>query len=146
MKNQMQKAQQGFTLIELMIVVAIIGILAAIAIPAYSDYTARAQASDAFVTLDGVKTTISAAMSDDPAAANCGVAAAVTAKYGSLALPVPAKGVCTATFTFNATKVNANLVSTTVVMTFDAAKGLFETSQAITKGTIPTAYTPTAWL
>jgi type IV pilus assembly protein PilA len=48
--------QKGFTLIELMIVVAIIGILAAVAIPAYGDYTARAQAAEAFTLMDGLKT------------------------------------------------------------------------------------------
>lgn len=55
----MKKIQQGFTLIELMIVVAIIGILAAIAIPQYQNYTGRAQLSDAIVTASGLKAAVS---------------------------------------------------------------------------------------
>ncbi|MBK8640437.1 MAG: pilin [Chromatiaceae bacterium] len=55
MKRQLQS---GFTLIELMIVVAIIGILAAIAIPAYQDYTKRTHVSEGMVLGDGVKTAI----------------------------------------------------------------------------------------
>jgi len=54
----MKKVQQGFTLIELMIVVAIIGILAAIAIPAYQDYTIRAQAGEGPTLSGGLKTAI----------------------------------------------------------------------------------------
>ena len=52
----MKTMQKGFTLIELMIVVAIIGILAAIAIPAYQDYTVRAKVSEAVVMLSGAAT------------------------------------------------------------------------------------------
>ena len=55
MKRTMRSVQKGFTLIELMIVVAIIGILAAVALPAYQDYTARAKVSEGLVQASAAK-------------------------------------------------------------------------------------------
>ena len=60
----MKKLQQGFTLIELMIVVAIIGILAAIAVPAYQDYTIRSRVSEAASLSGGVRTAMDVAYSE----------------------------------------------------------------------------------
>ncbi|NNG77452.1 pilin [Acinetobacter sp. ANC 4277] len=65
-------AQKGFTLIELMIVVAIIGILAAIAIPAYQNYTAKSQAAVALADISGAKVNIEAKLSEGLSAVDAG--------------------------------------------------------------------------
>jgi type IV pilus assembly protein PilA len=96
----MKSITKGFTLIELMIVVAIIGVLAAIAMPAYGDYVARAQVSEAFALVDGVRGDIAEACQN---AGNCtGVYATAlrpaypTGKYASVTL-IDVDGVVTTT-------------------------------------------------
>ncbi len=63
--NMMRRAQAGFTLIELMIVVAIIGILAAVALPAYQDYTVKSKWAANLAEVEGIKTAIKTCMNDE---------------------------------------------------------------------------------
>ena len=74
MKKQMQ---QGFTLIELMIVVAIIGILAAVALPAYQDYTTRAKMSEVIGFAASAKTAVTECIQNDNSTAGCNSNSAV---------------------------------------------------------------------
>jgi type IV pilus assembly protein PilA len=69
----MKRIQKGFTLIELMIVVAIIGILAAVALPAYQDYTIRARVSELVLAASGFKTTIAEKAASDGTLGSSGV-------------------------------------------------------------------------
>tara|TARA_R110002074_G_scaffold15995_1_gene53963 strand:- start:518 stop:970 length:453 start_codon:yes stop_codon:yes gene_type:complete len=67
----MKKQQSGFTLIELMIVVAIIGILAAIAIPQYADYTQRTKVTGAIAGISGIKTQVGLCVQESGGIAGC---------------------------------------------------------------------------
>ena len=69
----MKQIQKGFTLIELMIVVAIIGILAAVALPAYQDYTIRAKVSELILQASGFRTSISEKAQVDSTIGSAGV-------------------------------------------------------------------------
>jgi type IV pilus assembly protein PilA len=101
----MKKLQQGFTLIELMIVVAIIGILAAIAVPAYQDYTIRSRVSESASLAGAVRTAMDVAFSEGyplgsilttPASLNLSVSASYQSKYVSR-VAYNASGVVTVT-------------------------------------------------
>jgi type IV pilus assembly protein PilA len=108
----MKRMQQGFTLIELMIVVAIIGILAAVALPAYQDYTIRAKMSEVILAMSACRTSITEVYQTGgtPPTANNWGCEAVQSKYVA-ALTTDVNGLITATVQNISKSVNGSMLT-----------------------------------
>lgn len=122
--KMMQGTQRGFTLIELMIVVAIIGILAAVAIPAYQDYTAKAQASEAFVMMDGLKPKLEMELASGACPANASAAVGdigsktdLKGKYVTSVETAGTAPACTVEVTMASSGVNSGISGAVVTFT-----------------------------
>src|SRR5688572_20487960 len=111
----MKQLQKGFTLIELMIVVAIIGILAAVALPAYQDYTVRAKMSEVILAMSACRTSITEVYQtggDTPTADNWGCEQGVASKYVQQ-INTSVDGVVSATIRGINTDVDGKIVTLT---------------------------------
>jgi type IV pilus assembly protein PilA len=117
---QMKKSQNGFTLIELMIVVAIVGILAAVALPAYQNYSKKAKFSEVVAAATVVKTAVEICYQTIGSLASCDTAAEVdyTLADASAGQFVASVGITATTAAVVATAVSTNgLSSATVTLT-----------------------------
>ena len=140
------KKQQGFTLIELMIVVAIIGILAAIAIPAYQDYTIRAQVSEGLNLSGGAKAAVTEYTQDrgvfptNNTIAGLSAADEIKGKYVE-SVTVGALGVVTVTY---GTGAHATIKNKSIQMTPTTHAGSVEWACTSATGNIANKHLPAA--
>ena len=148
MKKQLQ---QGFTLIELMIVVAIIGILAAIAIPAYQNYVIRAQVSEGMTLTGGAKTAVAEYFSNHGTFPGTNAAAGLatdTSISGNYVQKVDVTAGTTPTtgglitVTFNSTKANSAIQGTTLLLSGTATNGSI--TWICKAGTMSATYLPSS--
>ena len=154
MQMARRAAQKGFTLIELMIVVAIIGILAAVALPAYQDYIARAQVTEAVTLAGGLKNDVTEKFAQNAICPTNNDAAAVTANGLPLMTAIKGKyvaqtqaagtavagGGCTIVATMQATGVSTGLVSKTVTLTLsnmDVGSAIWACTSTIAQKYLP---------
>ena len=143
----MKKMQKGFTLIELMIVVAIIAILAAIAIPAYQDYLVRSQVSEGSVLADGAKTAMAEFYSStghfplNNASAGLATAASIKGQYVSSVDVSTTVGKITAAF--GGAKAN-KAIPTSATLIFSAVTNAGSVEWHCTGGSVSPKYLPTS--
>ncbi|MBN8714711.1 MAG: pilin [Xanthomonadales bacterium] len=142
----MKSMQQGFTLIELMIVVAIIAILAAIAIPAYQDYVVRSQVSEGAVLADGAKTAMAEFYSNtghfpkNNGSAGLATAASITGQYVSGVDVSTAVGKITVSYA--GPKANTAIKTSTLILSAFPTAGSVEWH--CKGGTVASKYLPTS--
>jgi len=144
----MKKVQQGFTLIELMIVVAIIGILAAVAIPAYQDYTIKARVGNALTSVDAIKTAVALCAQESGDITTCNTAntssgiPAFTATNEVASATVTGSGVIAATLSNTmGTGINGGTITWTPTVGTSAVTWRIEPNATITNTTAIAAIT-----